>query len=77
VEILSPATAARDWGTKRRLYLQAGVEEYWIVDLDARLIECWRTGDERPEIADGSLPWSLRAGVAGVVDVPRLFARLS
>ncbi len=55
VEVLSRSTAARDRGTKRRLYLEAGVEEYWIVDLDARLIERWRLGDDGPEIVDGEM----------------------
>ena len=34
LEILSPSTAARDRGKKRQLYLDAGVQEYWIVDID-------------------------------------------
>ena len=76
VEILSPSTAARDRGTKRRLYLEAGVEEYWIADIDAKLIERWRTGDERPEIIDGELQWTLSVGLSGVLDVPKLFERL-
>jgi Uma2 family endonuclease len=32
VEILSPGTARRDLGEKLRLYAEAGVREYWIVD---------------------------------------------
>ena len=32
VEILSPSTARRDLGEKLRLYAEAGVLEYWIVD---------------------------------------------
>lgn len=32
VEILSPATARRDLGEKLKLYAEAGVAEYWIVD---------------------------------------------
>jgi len=26
---------------KRDLYLESGVDEYWIVDLDAKLVERW------------------------------------
>ena len=44
IEFLSPSTAARDRGAKRRIYQRAGVAEYWIVDLDARLVERWRPG---------------------------------
>jgi Uma2 family endonuclease len=57
IEILSPATAARDRGAKRRIYQQAGVSEYWLVDPDARLIERWTPADLRPEIVDEVLEW--------------------
>jgi Uma2 family endonuclease len=32
IEVLSPTTARRDLGEKIRLYSEAGVVEYWIVD---------------------------------------------
>ena len=73
VEVLSPSTASRDRGAKRRLYLDAGVEEYWIVDIDGRVIERWHSGDARPEIVEESLEWSLSAGVSGVIEVASLF----
>jgi len=38
VEILSPGTRRRDLDTKRALYARFGVQEYWIVDLDARTL---------------------------------------
>jgi Uma2 family endonuclease len=73
MEVLSPTTAARDRGTKRRLYLEAGVEQYWIVDTDARLVERWRAGEQRPEMVDTRLVWELSAGVSGAIDVGELF----
>lgn len=76
VEVLSPSTAARDRGIKRRLYLEAGVEEYWIVDVDARVVERWRAGDERPEIVDNELAWKLSVGVSGTIDLAALFERI-
>ena len=75
-EVLSPSTAARDRGTKRRIYLSAGVEEYWIVDIDAHLIERWRCGDARPEMVDTVLEWSQSCGVSGAVNVGELFTGL-
>jgi Uma2 family endonuclease len=76
IEALSPSTAARDRNKKRRIYLDAGVEEYWIADTDARVVERWQSGDERPEIVDGELNWSLSVGVSGSIDLPRLFQRV-
>lgn len=39
VEILSPATARADRTVKRRLYQEQNVDTYWIVDVEAQLVE--------------------------------------
>ncbi|MCM2270605.1 MAG: Uma2 family endonuclease [Thermoanaerobaculia bacterium] len=39
VEVLSPGSARRDLGEKLRLYAEAGVAEYWIVDPAVRTFE--------------------------------------
>ncbi len=39
VEILSPSNWLTDRRAKFRIYAQAGVREYWIVDTDARTVE--------------------------------------
>jgi Uma2 family endonuclease len=57
VEVLSPGTAGRDRGKKREIYQKAGVAEYWIVDIDSRLVERWLPGDKRPEIVRRKLTW--------------------
>ena len=57
VEILSPSTARADRQVKRRLYQRERVPEYWIVDVDARLIERWQPEDERPEILLDRIAW--------------------
>ena len=36
VEIVSPESVERDYVTKRRMYEEAGVREYWIIDPGAR-----------------------------------------
>ena len=56
VELLSPSSEYGDRGPKRRLY-QRHVPECWLVDLDARLVERWRPGDEHPEIRSERLDW--------------------
>jgi Uma2 family endonuclease len=40
IEVLSPSTAARDRAGKAQLYARYGVRHYWLVDPDARRIEC-------------------------------------
>ena len=57
VEALSPTTAQYDRRAKRHRYQRARVPEYWIVDLDGRVVERWRPGDERPEILTAQLEW--------------------
>ncbi len=74
-EVLSPSTASRDRGKKRRLYQQAGVGQYWILDCDARLVERWLPTDERPEIISDVLLWSLPGGATGEIDVADMFER--
>jgi Uma2 family endonuclease len=77
VEVLSPGTASRDRGIKRMLYQRVGVPEYWIVDLDARLIERWTPGDTRPEILRERLTWTDPvSGAELVIDVARFFAEV-
>ena len=58
IEILSPSTARADRHVKRRLYQRERVPEYWVVDVDARLVERWRVDDERPEILAEALHWT-------------------
>lgn len=76
VEVLSPSSARHDRVRKRPLY-QRHVPEYWIVDVDARLIERWRRSDERPEIVSDVLTWAPE-GSAGAfrLALDELFADL-
>ena len=77
VEILSPSTARADRTVKRRLFQRVGVPDYWIVDVEARLVERWRPGDERPEIVTDSLTWQPDPAHAPlIIDLPPLFAAI-
>ena len=51
VELSSPATQARDLGRKRELYEQAGIREYWYVDVEARTQTVWRLEEGRFVVA--------------------------
>jgi Uma2 family endonuclease len=57
VEVLSPSSARIDRVIKRPKY-QRLAQEYWIVDVDARVVERWRRGEERPEIVNERLSWA-------------------
>ena len=57
VEVVSPSSARRDRVAKRLLYQRQRVPEYWVVDVDAALVERWRPLDERPEILAERLAW--------------------
>ena len=75
VEILSPSSARADRTVKRRLYQRAGVAEYWVVDLDARLVERWRPADDRPELLAETLDWRPQGSTRPfTLDLPRFFA---
>lgn len=79
-EVLSPRTASYDRHAKRRLYEEAGVREYWIVDARARRIEQYVLEGERygePDVADeGQRVLSVVLDTGGEpfgLDVVRLF----
>ncbi|HEY7028727.1 MAG TPA: Uma2 family endonuclease [Gemmatimonadales bacterium] len=74
IEVLSRSTARADRWTKRALYQGAGVTEYWILDLDARVVERWRPSDERPEILSGRIEWKTpQADDPLVIDLEAFF----
>ncbi|MCC7055322.1 MAG: Uma2 family endonuclease [Gemmatimonadaceae bacterium] len=58
VEVLSEGTASRDRAVKRDLYLAEGVGKYWIVDIDAELVEVWTAASAVPRIVREVLTWS-------------------
>lgn len=76
VEVLSPSTARYDRVVKRRRYQREGIE-YWIVDVESRLIERWLGSDDRPEILAEQLAWQLDGHPAAFsLDVADYFARV-
>jgi Uma2 family endonuclease len=79
IEILSPTTAHRDRGVKRKLYERQGVDQYWIVDMEAVAVEVWSFG-ERPSEASALqrfteiLPVRLGDESSGEIDLSEIFA---
>jgi Uma2 family endonuclease len=76
VEVLSPSSGRHDRVRKRPKY-QQHVDQYWIVDLDARLFERWQREDKRPEVLAERLEWS-PAGAAEslMLDLASYFSRV-
>jgi Uma2 family endonuclease len=74
VEVISPSTARTDRHDKKRRYQRERVPEYWIVDLDARIVERWRPDDLRPEVLLDSLVWQPDPGLPALtIDLPEFF----
>lgn len=78
IEVLSPGTARADRYHKRRIYMTEDVDEYWIVDLDARVIERWQKGREGASVEGELLEWlpASGGGATLALDVAQYFARV-
>lgn len=63
VEALSPSTQRTDRVSKRAVYMEEGVPEYWIIDIDGRVIERWTQGNDRPEVLGETLEWQPVTGI--------------
>lgn len=72
IEVLSPSTARYDRVVKRGRYQRYGVE-YWIVDLEARLLERWPPDTDRPFIHTAHVTWALPNVPELTVDLSALF----
>jgi Uma2 family endonuclease len=72
-EVLSPSTARVDRIRKRDFYLGAGVPEYWIVDLDASVIERWTSTSETPLIERARFEWRPSTDHVLSIDVADFF----
>ncbi len=67
IEVTSPGSARYDRELKRRRFQRAGIAEYWVVDLEGRMVERWRPGDEAPETITDELLWQPAPGGPGMV----------
>ncbi|MDR2095631.1 MAG: Uma2 family endonuclease [Treponema sp.] len=76
VEILSPSTASKDRVKKMRKYIQAGVQEYWLLDPDEKTIMAGVLKDGQYAFStyddtDGTVPVTTLPGCT--IDMTELF----
>ncbi|GMU59692.1 MAG: hypothetical protein AMXMBFR34_14550 [Myxococcaceae bacterium] len=69
IEIVSPTSRAHDRVTKVNWYASIGVPEYWIVDADARTLECLKLDGDTYRLAQNA--------AGDVVFKPRSFRGVS
>jgi len=77
IEILSPSSANRDTLLKYNKYMQSGVREYWIVDLDDKIVRVCILKNGKFEITDFLSPGTIPISVLDDcrIDMARVFAR--
>lgn len=77
VEVVSYASKRTDRLQKRALYLEDGVDEYWIVDTERRHVERWRPGMQDAEVLTTELRWQPAAdGPALEIDLVAMFRKV-
>src|SRR3954471_17636108 len=75
IKIVSPASGVYDRVRKASLYMESGVEEYWVVEPTKRHILIHRAGHEMPNpmiVASGSITSSVLPELS--LDIDDLFA---
>jgi len=72
VEVVSPFTRRRDLLAKREYYLDAGADEYWVLDGERREIHVIRRGVEDLLISD-ALVWRVVPAEPLTVELAALF----
>jgi Uma2 family endonuclease len=77
IEVLSPHTADFDRVKKGHRYQRSGVPTYWIVDLDARVVEVWTPTAKRAVVVTGTLTWQPHSSLPAMeIDLPAFFRAL-
>lgn len=73
VEVVSPTSRKRDFETKKALYLENGVREYWVVAQDGQVVWVFTPDNPGGEVyGKGQLEPSPLPGLK--INIPSLFA---
>jgi Uma2 family endonuclease len=62
IEVLSPGTRSYDRNLKRKHYMDSGVPQLWLVDIQERAVEVWRSGVEEPDVERNAVRWQVGSG---------------
>lgn len=74
VEVLSPSTERHDRCTKRRLYQEVGIPQYWVVDSERRVVEVWTPESRFPTTEREAVAWKLKGATREfLVEIEQLF----
>ena len=77
VEVLSPNSRRGDRVVKRKLYLQHGVETYWVVAPDRQEVDVWRPGDAEAQSVADTLAWRVTPDAPELtINLPEIFRPL-
>jgi Uma2 family endonuclease len=77
IEVISYSSKRTDRLQKRALYMEDGVDEYWVLDPDQRRLERWRPGAAGPELLADRISWSPVPGVPPFeLDLADLFRKI-
>ena len=77
VELISYSSKRSDRIQKRDLYMEDGVEEYWVVDPDQRHVERWLPHMSQPDVVTNRLRWQPRTSTCALeIDLSALFRKV-
>jgi Uma2 family endonuclease len=76
VEVSGVGSRMYDREYKRDAYLQLGVKDVWLVDLDERRVFVSRPGGEKDVPHETALTWRSPGGRELLIDIPALFRTL-
>ena len=81
IEVLSPSTKKKDMFIKNVKYMNAGVKEYWLIDIDAQKILVYLFGEDEDASVnlytfEDTVPVGISAGTCSI-DFKKVAERIS
>jgi Uma2 family endonuclease len=76
IEALSPSTARADRFTKRRLFQEQRIPEYWIIDIEQQQVEIWTPDAMLPTVERERLAWQHpELDATCVIELEKIFGK--